>query len=110
MGIPALPSLVGYTPLRSAVLLLQASVLKLWSSDRTRVVEAQQLALALARVNSEGALGRYSAAGGHPSTLSVDSLRENFRGWSGQEPPDQQRPGQQQSAEAPQEQEVVMAH
>ncbi len=36
-------------------------MLKLWSSDQTRVEEAQQLALALARVNSEAALGRYDA-------------------------------------------------
>ncbi|GLC46522.1 hypothetical protein PLESTF_000956500 [Pleodorina starrii] len=72
---------------------LQASVLKLWSSDQTRVAEAQQLALALARANSEAALGAYAQGGqgGHPSTLSVDSLRENFRGWGGQLPAEQQQ-------------------
>lgn len=68
---------------------LQASVLKLWSSDQTRVEEAQQLALALARVNSEAALGRYPG-GEHPSTLSVATLREGFRGWNGVEQQQQQ--------------------
>ncbi|PNW86605.1 hypothetical protein CHLRE_02g093450v5 [Chlamydomonas reinhardtii] len=64
---------------------LQASVLKLWSSDQTRVAEAQQLALALARVNSEAALGNYNASSGsHPSTLGTATLHETFRGWNGQ--------------------------
>ncbi|GIL56530.1 hypothetical protein Vafri_11881 [Volvox africanus] len=85
---------------------LQASVLKLWSSDQTRVTEAQQLALSLARVNSEAALGQYSTpAGGHPSTLTGDSLRENFRGWSGQAPAGGTVPLQGGGGE-----EVVMAH
>ncbi|GFR50055.1 hypothetical protein Agub_g12196 [Astrephomene gubernaculifera] len=70
---------------------LQASVLKLWSADRTSVAPAQHLALQLARVNSEAALGRYAGGqeGGqpHPSRLSAESLRENFRGWGGQQPP-----------------------
>ncbi|PNH10678.1 Fructose-bisphosphate aldolase B [Tetrabaena socialis] len=67
---------------------LQASVLKLWSADQSRVAEAQALALELARVNSEASLGRYSGGeGAHPSTLSVATLRETFRGWNGGDAP-----------------------
>ncbi|KAG2500563.1 hypothetical protein HYH03_001334 [Edaphochlamys debaryana] len=65
---------------------LQASVLKLWAADRTRVAEAQAMALALARVNSEAALGTYCGEQ-HPSTLGAATLHENFRGWAGQAPP-----------------------
>lgn len=58
---------------------LQHSVLKLWSADQSQVAEAQALAVALARANSQAALGQYQ--GPHPTTASVDTLREGFRGW-----------------------------
>lgn len=60
---------------------LQHSVLKLWSSDQTKVAEAQKVAAALAQVNSLASLGKY-AGGPHPSTdEGAASLREGFRGW-----------------------------
>eukprot|EP00877_Chromochloris_zofingiensis_P013601 jgi/Chrzof1/8495/Cz03g13070.t1_FBA1[v5.2] len=44
---------------------LQASVLKLWGEDRSRVQEAQAMAVALAAANSAASLGQYK--GPHPS-------------------------------------------
>lgn len=65
---------------------LQHSVLKMWSADPTKTSEAQHLAVALARVNSEAALGRYQP-GSHPSLEPPSAhLRETFRGWAGQAP------------------------
>jgi fructose-bisphosphate aldolase class I len=60
---------------------LQASVLKLWSEDRSKTAEAQAMAVALARANSAAARGVYE--GPHPSVTSsaAGSLTENFRGW-----------------------------
>lgn len=60
---------------------LQASVLKLWSADRSATQPAQQMAAALAAANGAATCGAYS--GPHPSITSADSLRETFRGWGG---------------------------
>mgnify|MGYP006298688741 CR=1 FL=1 len=57
-------------------------MLKIWSADQSKAAEAQQMALALAAVNSAAALGKYDPSSKHPSTLSADSLREGFRGWT----------------------------
>ncbi|GAQ78678.1 Fructose-biphosphate aldolase [Klebsormidium nitens] len=62
---------------------LQASPLRIWSGDASKVEEAQEMAVGLARVNAEAVLGKYS--GPHPSKLTA-SLRENFRGWRQGEP------------------------
>lgn len=58
---------------------LQASVLKIWSADRSHTVQAQKMAVALAAVNGAASVGQYEGA--HPSTTSADNLREPFRGW-----------------------------
>jgi len=63
---------------------LQHSVLKTWAANQAAVADAQAMALALAEANSRAALGNYS--GPHPTTASTESLRENFRGWSGAAP------------------------
>lgn len=57
---------------------VQASPLRIWSGDASKIEEAQKMAVALARVNAEAVLGAYT--GPHPSKLTA-SLRENFRGW-----------------------------
>jgi fructose-bisphosphate aldolase class I len=62
---------------------LQASVLKIWSADRSRAADAQQMAVALAAANAAAVQGKYDAAGKHPSVTSDSSLREAFRGWHG---------------------------
>ena len=62
---------------------LQASVLKIWSADKSKAAEAQQMAVALAAANAAASLGRYE--GPHPSALKGDSLREVFRGWRSDE-------------------------
>lgn len=70
---------------------LQASVLALWSEDRTDPGRCRDMAAALARVNGQAALGRYS--GPHPSITSHrGSLRESFRGWRTDVPPEGQPP------------------
>lgn len=74
---------------------LQASVLKLWSEDRSNTAQAQAMAVALARANSAAARGVYE--GPHPSVTSsaAGSLKETFRGWRAGE---QQAQPQQQPA------------
>eukprot|EP00878_Enallax_costatus_P001823 GHUV01001981.1.p1 GENE.GHUV01001981.1~~GHUV01001981.1.p1 ORF type:complete len:376 (+),score=110.86 GHUV01001981.1:258-1385(+) len=62
---------------------LQASVLKIWSEDRSQAQEAKQMAVALAAANAAASLGRYE--GPHPSVTSAKSLREEFRGWRADE-------------------------
>lgn len=62
---------------------LQASVLKIWSADKDRKTEAQQMAVALAAANAAASRGRYE--GPHPSALQGESLREAFRGWRSDE-------------------------
>ena len=57
---------------------LQHSVLKLWSSDKSKASEAQELASLIAKVNSLASLGQYQ--GPHPSTADQGTLRETFRG------------------------------
>lgn len=56
-------------------------MLKIWSADKSRVADAQSMALALAAANSAASLGKYDPTSKHPSGLSADSLREGFRGW-----------------------------
>ena len=59
---------------------LQASVLQLWSEDRSNAQRCRDMAAAVARANSAATLGRYE--GPHPSVTShAGSLRETFRGW-----------------------------
>lgn len=61
----------------------QASPLRMWAGDASKLEEAQQMAVALAKVNAEAVLGKYIEP--HPSKLTA-SLRENFRGWRQGEP------------------------
>ncbi|CAL8462920.1 g2454 [Coccomyxa elongata] len=62
---------------------LQASVLQLWTVERTGHVpqgSAKGMAEALARANAAAAKGQFQ--GPHPSITSLaGTLRENFRGW-----------------------------
>ncbi|GMH38889.1 hypothetical protein BSKO_06787 [Bryopsis sp. KO-2023] len=58
---------------------LQASVLKIWSNDQSRVEDAKSMASALAYVNGLASRGHY--AGSHPSITSQQSLHETHRGW-----------------------------
>ncbi|GMH40656.1 hypothetical protein BSKO_08560 [Bryopsis sp. KO-2023] len=58
---------------------LQASVLKIWSNDQSRVEDAKSMASALAYVNGLASRGHY--AGSHPSITSQESLHETHRGW-----------------------------
>jgi hypothetical protein len=58
-------------------------VLKIWSANRSKAAEAQQMAVALAAANAAAVQGKYDAAGKHPSVTSDSSLREAFRGWHG---------------------------
>eukprot|EP00271_Cylindrocystis_brebissonii_P014899 TRINITY_DN36559_c0_g1_i1.p1 TRINITY_DN36559_c0_g1~~TRINITY_DN36559_c0_g1_i1.p1 ORF type:complete len:365 (-),score=51.39 TRINITY_DN36559_c0_g1_i1:253-1347(-) len=61
---------------------LQGSVLRIWAENEANKEAAQRMGLAIARVNAEATLGRYSSGkDGHPSTCN-DDLREGFRGWS----------------------------
>ncbi|KAK9868157.1 hypothetical protein WJX84_002256 [Apatococcus fuscideae] len=62
---------------------LQSSVLDIWSKDRSKVAEAQQMAAALAAANGAASVGQWD--GQHPSVLSSSqSLLETFRGWNAQ--------------------------
>ena len=60
---------------------LQASVLEVWSEDRSSLMNkqrAQELAVRLACANAAATLGQYT--GPHPS-LTSGHLKEGFRGW-----------------------------
>ena len=62
---------------------MQSSVLDIWSKDRSKVAEAQQMAAALAAANGAASVGQWD--GQHPSVLSSSqSLLETFRGWNAQ--------------------------
>ena len=66
---------------------LQASVLQLWGEDRGDPGRCRDMAAALARANGQAALGQYR--GPHPSVTSHrGSLRESFRGWRTDVPPE----------------------
>eukprot|EP01024_Parvocaulis_polyphysoides_P040232 TRINITY_DN3654_c0_g6_i1.p1 TRINITY_DN3654_c0_g6~~TRINITY_DN3654_c0_g6_i1.p1 ORF type:complete len:358 (+),score=39.21 TRINITY_DN3654_c0_g6_i1:147-1220(+) len=59
---------------------LQASVLDIWSADRSATEQAKKMASELARANGMAQLGKYE--GPHPSVLQQNgTLRESFRGW-----------------------------
>ncbi len=62
---------------------VQASVLQLWTKERTGHVpqgSAKGMAEALARANAAAAKGQFQ--GPHPSIVSAaGTLREDFRGW-----------------------------
>lgn len=62
---------------------MQASVLQLWTEERTGHVppgSARKMAEALAMANAAAAKGQFK--GPHPSmTSAAGTLRENFRGW-----------------------------
>ena len=67
---------------------LQASVLHCWQGKEEDKEAAQRVAEGLARVNSLACQGKYDpATTPHPSLLTVNSLHETFRGWSGQQAP-----------------------
>jgi fructose-bisphosphate aldolase class I len=65
------------------LVVLQASVLKLWTEDRNGPepqLRAREMAAALAAANAAATRGQYR--GPHPSLASDGaSLRETFRGW-----------------------------
>jgi fructose-bisphosphate aldolase class I len=50
---------------------LQASVLKAWGGKDENIKAAQDMLRALAQANGMASMGKYNAAGGHPSTTGT---------------------------------------